>query len=384
MTDNFRDSKLRSFILSAYRQQATGCLSAEVDHQSWQVWLHRGRLVWCTGDRHRVRRWKRAVTAGVDRAVRSPWDGMAAANELATRDSRWEIQCLAQAVAQGQLSIEAAQGMALRVAIEVFFLVDQPDTKYQWLPQPIELPNTNLSLPSSMMGDALTRSRNLQRHWERLGVNPLWIDRGWLYRRPIEATTDTSTTLTLAPLLNGERTFWDISAHLDPGGTNVGGVIKILQLLWQRNQLATLELPDVVLTGKSKPPKLLLKVACVDDDLKICQTIEKIVTKQGHQFIGCFEPLSALPKVIEAQPDVVFLDVVMPVINGHELCAQLRRVQQLSHTSIVMLTSADGLFDRARAKLSGATSFLSKPVTTDKVLGELVRHQHNQVVMVRD
>ena len=77
-------------------------------------------------------------------------------------------------------------------------------------------------------------------------------------------------------------------------------------------------------------------------------------------------------------------DVVMPVINGHELCAQLRRVQQLSHTSIVMLTSADGLFDRARAKLSGATSFLSKPVTTDKVLGELVRHQHNQVVMVRD
>ncbi|HEY9690050.1 MAG TPA: response regulator, partial [Coleofasciculaceae cyanobacterium] len=251
--------------------------------------------------------------------------------------------------------------------------------------QPIELPNADLSLPSSMMGDALTRSRNLQRHWERLGVNPLWTDRGWLYRHPIEAPTDpSSTTLTLAPLLNGERTFWDISANLDPGGTNVGGVMKILQLLWQRNQLATLELPDVVLTGRAKQPRLSLKVACVDDDLKICRTIEKIVTKQGHRFIGCFEPLSALPRVIEAKPDVVFLDVVMPVINGHELCAQLRRVQQLSHTSIVMLTSADGLFDRARAKLSGATSFLSKPVTMDKVLGELARHQHNQVAMIRD
>ncbi|MBD2635470.1 response regulator [Limnothrix sp. FACHB-881] len=380
MPENFHDSQLRSFLLLAYRQQATGYLNVELDHHRWQIWLYRGRLAWCTGNRHRLRRLQRAIKLRTESQAREGWNGLVAATKQNLSDPLWEVRCLEQALVEELLAIERAQAIVMQAAIEVFFVVDQPSARFQWIAQPIDPIHPNLPLSSALMGEALTRAYNLQRHWQRLPFNPLWADRGWIYLPGNETAADTSTTMTLAPLLDGKRTFWDIVAKLDPNYANLGGVLKVFQLLWQRKQLAVIELPDLEMSHQAPQASFSLKVACVDDDPKICEKIEKIVIGNGHQFLGCFEPLAALPKVIEAKPDVVFLDVVMPVINGHELCAQLRRVQQLSHTSIVMLTSADGLFDRARAKLSGASSFVSKPVTPDKVLAALKRHQHNQVV----
>jgi chemotaxis family two-component system response regulator PixG len=379
MADALSKSPLHALLVAARHKQATGYLAATIGHHSWRIWLQGGQWLWAEGDRHRGRRWQRAVSTY--RTSPMGWDGLRAAQKIAKPGSLWEIACLQDALEAGHLNIEQVREVIARVAVEVCFLIDRPETQFQWVPEPIACWDGRLLLPSAIVSGVLERADTIQRHWQRSKLNASWVDRGWyLVQLASQKQTTTTSLLNFAPLLDGQRTFWDVAKKLDPDGSNVGGVIKIFQLLWQQQQLATLKLPDLPLYQSKTSDRPLLKVACIDDDHLVCETIAKIIQSQGHEFIGCFNPIEALSKVIAAKPDVIFLDLVMPVVNGHELCRQLRRVSNLSHTSIVVCTGSDGLIDRAMAKLSGATYFLSKPITPAKVLGELNRHQQSQVI----
>jgi chemotaxis family two-component system response regulator PixG len=118
------------------------------------------------------------------------------------------------------------------------------------------------------------------------------------------------------------------------------------------------------LTGSSKAPV----VACIDDSLRECQTMERILTEAGYQFVGIQDSVQALPTLIEKKPGLIFLDLVMPIANGYEICSQIRRVSTFKDVPIVILTSNDGIIDRVRAKFVGSSGFLAKPVDADRVL----------------
>lgn len=115
-------------------------------------------------------------------------------------------------------------------------------------------------------------------------------------------------------------------------------------------------------------------VVCVDDSLLICQALEKIMARQGYRFISIQEPIKVIPILLKNKPDFIFLDLLMPVVNGYELCAQIRRTPSLKDIPIVILTGNDGLVDRMRAKLVGSTDFISKPVEVNQVLSMLDKH----------
>ncbi len=108
-------------------------------------------------------------------------------------------------------------------------------------------------------------------------------------------------------------------------------------------------------------------VACVDDSLLICRALEQMITQQGYRFIGIRDSLKATPVLVETSPDFIFLDLIMPSINGYDLCAQLRKIPSLKDVPIVILTGKDGLVDRIRAKLIGATDFLTKPISKEEI-----------------
>lgn len=128
--------------------------------------------------------------------------------------------------------------------------------------------------------------------------------------------------------------------------------------------------------AKSPPPRKKSKplVVCIDDSPVVAQSLGEFVEEQGYNFISIKEPMNALAILLKNPPDLIFLDLIMPVINGYELCSQLRRAPNLKNVPIVILTSKDGLVDRVRAKLVGGNSFLSKPVTKDELLATLVKH----------
>jgi chemotaxis family two-component system response regulator PixG len=108
-------------------------------------------------------------------------------------------------------------------------------------------------------------------------------------------------------------------------------------------------------------------IACVDDSPVVCSMLEKIIVSNGMRFIKVQDPVQALPTLIQAKPDLIFLDLIMPVVNGYEICSQLRRIPAFSSIPIIILTGNDGLLDRVRAKVTGSTDFISKPIVADRV-----------------
>ncbi|WP_448268197.1 response regulator [Nostoc sp. DSM 114159] len=115
-------------------------------------------------------------------------------------------------------------------------------------------------------------------------------------------------------------------------------------------------------------------VACVDDSPTICRSLEEILTHQNYRFVGIQDSLTAVLKLIKSKPDFIFLDLLMPKVNGYEICSQIRKTPSLKDVPVVILTGKDGIVDRMRTKLVGATDFLGKPVEADKVLNMLHKY----------
>ncbi|MEL7052143.1 MAG: response regulator, partial [Cyanobacteria bacterium J06588_5] len=118
----------------------------------------------------------------------------------------------------------------------------------------------------------------------------------------------------------------------------------------------------------------LPKVVYVDDSPSDSRTMAAIVEKMGYQYFNIPDPLQALPKLIELKPKLIFLDLVMPIANGYEVCAQIRRITAFKKIPIIIVTSNDGIADRVRAKIVGASGFMGKPIQEKKVKKVFKKH----------
>lgn len=103
----------------------------------------------------------------------------------------------------------------------------------------------------------------------------------------------------------------------------------------------------------------------------------KIINSTGYRFISIRESIQALPVLLEQKPDLIFLDLVMPITNGYELCSQIRKVSQFKEIPIVILTGNDGVIERVRAKMAGASDFMSKPIEKDKIVTTIKKYIDN-------
>ena len=125
-------------------------------------------------------------------------------------------------------------------------------------------------------------------------------------------------------------------------------------------------------TTQANPQKSA--IACIDDSPLICKMMNTIVNKAGHQFVGINEPLQAIPQLIQAKPSLIFVDLAMPVINGYELCNQIKKVSGLKDTPLVMLTGRDFMAERVKAKVIGISDFIGKPIVEDKIMNAIEKY----------
>ncbi|WYM02022.1 MAG: response regulator [Gloeotrichia echinulata DVL01] len=110
------------------------------------------------------------------------------------------------------------------------------------------------------------------------------------------------------------------------------------------------------------------RIVCIDDTTSIGETIESILQPQGYEAIAITNPLEALSLVFQLQPDLIFCEITMPKLDGYEICAMLRHSQAFAFVPIIMLTAKDGFNDRLRAKMVGATDYLTKPFDDTELL----------------
>lgn len=122
-------------------------------------------------------------------------------------------------------------------------------------------------------------------------------------------------------------------------------------------------------------PKLQgLKVLVIDDSKTIRRSAETLLRKEGCEVITATDGFEALAKIADHRPDIIFVDIMMPRLDGYQTCALIKRNQNFKKTPVIMLSSKDGLFDRARGRIVGSEQYLTKPFTREDLLDAIKRH----------
>jgi len=114
-----------------------------------------------------------------------------------------------------------------------------------------------------------------------------------------------------------------------------------------------------------------LKVLVIDDSKTIRRTAETLLKKVGCEVITAEDGFEALSKIADTHPDIIFVDIMMPRLDGYQTTALIKNNKVFKETPVVMLSSKDGLFDRARGRIVGSEQYLTKPFTKEELLGAI-------------
>ena len=117
-----------------------------------------------------------------------------------------------------------------------------------------------------------------------------------------------------------------------------------------------------------------LKVMVIDDSKTIRRTAETLLKKEGCDVVTAIDGFEALAKISDQQPNIIFVDIMMPRLDGYQTCALIKNNQMFRSTPVIMLSSKDGLFDKARGRIVGSEQYLTKPFTREELLGAIRRH----------
>lgn len=117
-----------------------------------------------------------------------------------------------------------------------------------------------------------------------------------------------------------------------------------------------------------------LKVMIIDDSKTIRKSAETLLNKEGCNVLTAEDGFEALAKIAEHKPDLIFVDIMMPRLDGYQTCTLIKNNRQFRDTPVIMLTSKDSIFDKARGRIVGSEEYLTKPFTRDDLLQAVNRH----------
>lgn len=358
--------------------RATGELIVGNSQYQGHIHLLSGRLLHATAGIHSTRRWNRITQRLAPQWTPNP-------RELSS-PQMWEYQLLYQGITNKQLTVMQAKGIIRAIAQEVFFdLGCYPDAKVEWHENQKNATEIALSLSLSYLEvePDLNRVTQLQQQWQAAGLGNLSPTLAPVLKPGI----DPSALGGLGEYLDGQYTIWDISVIMGKAVNSVANALIPLlkKRIVQLKKIA--DLPHPLASAESSSgnngqgngslgitKKRDALIACIDDSPVILQTLRKILESAGYRTIGISEPMRGVAKLIESQPDIIILDLVMPNASGYSVCKFLRQTSVFEKTPIIVLTSRDTLIDRNRAKLVGASDFLGKPPDPEKTIALIEKY----------
>lgn len=349
---------------------------------SWKLYFYSGRLVYATGGKHPVRRWYRAFKRH-GQPLNQDW-----LRQLSIPGDYWEVDYINQAVQQEKITLSQAKSIVHSVISEVMFaLVNQPLRSPQWTANRLVAQQTTFLSVEQMLNQAHRQQQQCRQASLGLTIAPQQIpDLSPVLRdaRALQQKISTKAYESLLCWLQGNSTLWDLSIQTR---RPIAGILKLLLPLAQQGIIELMPIPDLAApyqppspaSTQTKPlPKGL--IACIDDSPVVCKTMAQILQPMGYEVLPVIEPLQQISTLLKHKPDLIFLDLMMPHVNGYELCHFLRKTSTFQDTPIVILTGRDGMIDRVRTKMAGSSDFLAKPPDARKVAQIVQKHLHSKVI----
>ena len=118
-----------------------------------------------------------------------------------------------------------------------------------------------------------------------------------------------------------------------------------------------------------------LKVMIIDDSKTIRRTAEALLQKEGCEVITAVDGFDALSKIVETNPDIIFVDIMMPRLDGYQTCTMIKNHPEYSSKPVIMLSSKDGLFDKARGRIVGSNEYITKPFSKEDLFATISRYR---------
>jgi chemotaxis family two-component system response regulator PixG len=379
----FKQSKKAQLLETFQNIQFSGQLIwiAPENEKKWTFYFCLGRIIYATGGTHPVRRWARNLASYCpDIHV----DLTELQHELCRLNPdpfipSWEYQLFCLWIEQEKITQNQVEKLIQSVLEEVLFDLSQEDDLTHQIKEchPISKPLAVINEKQAIA--------EVQQLWQALWeakFTDYSLNTAPIIKQPQQLKKYTSAKgyQALTQLLDGEHTLRDLTVKMK---RDVVQVARLLLPYIKSRLVELIRIPDLPApvsrkipdTPSSAPANFTRPlIACVDDSVSVCQTLEKLLTAAGYRFIGINEGLRALTSLLASKPDLIFLDLMMPHTNGYEICSQLRKAPSFRNTPIIILTGNDGIVDQVRAKLFGASDFLSKPVDAGRVLSTISMH----------
>ena len=126
--------------------------------------------------------------------------------------------------------------------------------------------------------------------------------------------------------------------------------------------------------GAPQSVNLNVKVMVIDDSKTIRRSAETLLKKVGCEVVTAIDGIEALAKITEHKPDIIFVDIMMPRLDGYQTCALIKNNQTFRATPVIMLSSKDSIFDRARGRIVGSEKYLTKPFSKEDLINAITTH----------
>ncbi len=365
--------QLAKHIQTCGQQKVTSRLDVKIQADSappWSLFFFQGHLAWCASEVHPLRRWNRQLFQYCPQ--------LANGDEFqgTTRPQYWDYEALTELTRQKKIEQKQLASVFTGNALEILFDIIQAE---QQLPKGAELKLVYRKFSQDILDSMPIMIRlehawlqaeqawSIWRHASLVGFSPnlapvIWNDDELL------KLTSRATYQNLSTLIDGNWTLRDLAIKLKQP------LVSLTQSLMPYVHQGVIGLTSIGDINHAANPVSAPLVAYIEDSRYDSSLMGQILAQAGYRFINIRDVMQALPILLQHKPNLIFLDLLMPVINGYEVCAQIRRISAFIDTPVIIVTSKDGFVDRVRAKLVGSSDFLAKPIKPEKVLAVLQRY----------
>jgi two-component system, chemotaxis family, response regulator PixG len=385
----------------------TGCVNISVaSGPAWEIVFYQGQIVWSVDLAQPNRLWQRLLLAHVgyehvglnllfQAAAHNPDRGFETDRKLS-----WHYQGAVALVLLAEIKSSELSGMLTTAARETMFDLMQYSQGQKLIFR--SQPEIFTKRPEILVDteESIAQADIAWQEWQTQKLGNISPNKTPVIKHPVQLYRQTTPIIyqNLVQVIDGKRTLREIAVEI---GEDLLLITRSLTRYIQTGIIELVDLPDLKspeLSNKLLPAAKVTTIAarsarvpgpnvaipsqptqsklviCIDDNPQICEAMRSIVTDAGYRFIAIQDPTQALPRLLENKPDLIFLDLIMPKINGYEICGQIRRISSFAQIPIVILTGKDGLLDRVRSKVVGASEFTCKPITKEAIEASLTKY----------